>query len=193
MSHINEARGLSHTGKPATIIVNSTGLGALKLGDVQDTRMRPARGQVVLVRNEVPMFVTSGNDDDENADLCYAMTRAAGGGSILGGTYDIGNWESQPDLNIANRIMHRIVRKYPEIACGKGVGGLSVIRHAVGLRPYREGGARIEEEKLDSDTWIIHNYGHAGWGYQGSYGCAEDVVKLVQKVQRIKHGDKAKL
>lgn len=181
ISDIKDAKGLSHTGKPASIIINATGLGALKLGGVRDTNMAPIRGQVVLVRNEVPMMGASGTDD-EPADLCYAMTRAAGGGTILGGTYDLGNWESQPDPNIANRIMARIVKEYPEVAGGKGVAGLSVIRHAVGLRPFRKGGVRIEEERLDADTWIVHNYGHSGWGYQGSYGCAEDAVALVKKI-----------
>lgn len=189
LTHINEAKKLSHTGKTATIIINSTGLGSFKLGGVADKTMAPARGQTVLVRNEsTPMLILSGNDDGPTEET-YLMMRAGGGGTILGGTYDVGNWESQPDPNIAIRIMQRIVDVRPEIADGKGVAGLSVIRHAVGLRPYRKAGVRIEEEKLDADTWVVHNYGHAGWGYQGSYGCAEDVVELVEKVTK----EKAKL
>ncbi|KAJ4149308.1 D-amino acid oxidase [Fusarium falciforme] len=177
-----EAKKLSHTGKTPNIIVNATGLGSYKLGGVEDKTMAPARGQIVLVRNESsPMLITSGVADG-GADVMYLMQRAAGGGTILGGTYDVGNWESQPDPNIAARIMQRIVEVRPEIANGKGVKGLSVIRHAVGMRPWRKDGVRIEEEKLDDETWIVHNYGHSGWGYQGSYGCAESVVQLVDKV-----------
>ncbi|CAG9940399.1 unnamed protein product [Clonostachys rosea f. rosea IK726] len=183
LSHIEEAKSLSHTEKPASLIINATGLGSLKLGGVEDTKMAPARGQVVIVRNEAPMTGLSGTDDDAN-DACYVMTRAAGGGTILGGTYHIGNWESQPDPNVAQRIMSRIVKQLPGIAGGKGVAGLDVIRHAVGLRPYRHGGVRIEKEILDDQTWIIHNYGHAGWGYQGSWGCAEDVVDLAKSIPR---------
>ncbi|CAH0020895.1 unnamed protein product [Clonostachys rhizophaga] len=183
LSHIEDAKSLSHTGKPASLIINATGLGSRKLGGVEDTKMAPARGQVVIVRNEAPMTGLSGTDDDPN-DACYVMTRAAGGGTILGGTYHIGNWESQPDPNVAQRIMSRVVKQLPEIAGGKGVAGLDVIRHAVGLRPYRYGGVRIEKEKLDDQTWIIHNYGHAGWGYQGSWGCAEDVVDLAKSIPR---------
>ncbi|KAF4967417.1 hypothetical protein FSARC_5030 [Fusarium sarcochroum] len=192
LSDIGDAKGLSHTGNPASIIVNATGLGSLKLGGVRDTNMMPARGQIVLVRNEAPMFGTSGTED-EPSDICYSMTRAAGGGTILGGTYDLGNWESQPDPNTANRIMARIVNEHPEIADGKGIAGLSIIRHAVGLRPYRKNGVRIEEEKLDSDTWIVHNYGHSGWGYQGSYGSAKMACELVEKIGKSKHNLTAKL
>ena len=191
LSHINEAKSLSRTGgggggqSPTDIIViNTTGLGSLKLGGVADTTMAPARGQIVLVRNEsTPMLSTSGTEDGVK-DVLYIMQRAAGGGTILGGTYDIGNWESQPDPSTALRIMQRIVEARPEIAGGKGVAGLSVVRHGVGLRPYRKGGVRIEEERLEDGTWVVHNYGHAGWGYQGSYGCAERVVELVDKIQK---------
>ncbi|KAF7559652.1 hypothetical protein G7046_g4508 [Stylonectria norvegica] len=161
LTDIREAKHLSHTGSVASIIVNATGLGSYTLGGVKDTTMSPARGQTVLVRNESsPMLITSGSDDGPTEET-YLMMRAAGGGTILGGTYDLGNWESQPDPNIAVRIMQRIVEARPEIANGKGVAGLSVIRHAVGLRPYRKDGVRIEEERLDDETWIVHNYGHS--------------------------------
>ncbi|EXK93409.1 D-amino-acid oxidase [Fusarium oxysporum f. sp. raphani 54005] len=185
LTHINEAKYLSHTGEKANIIVNATGLGSLKLGGVQDTTVAPARGQIVLVRNEtpknLPLFMCS-SALDESGEEIYAMQRAAGGGTVIGGTYQIGNWDTQPDPNIANRIMQRIVDLCPDIAGGKGITGLSIIRHGVGFRPYRKGGLRLEEEKLDDETWVIHNYGHSGWGYMGSYGCAEGVVELVEKV-----------
>lgn len=184
LSHISEAKDLSHTGKPADIIINATSLGSRKLGGVLDETLTPARGQTVLVRNEChPMLVTSGTDD-EPEDMVYVMQRAAGGGTIMGGTYDIGNWESIPDPNIASRIMQRVVELHPEIAGGKGVKGLSVIRHAVGLRPYRPSGVRIETDKLEDGTPVVHNYGHAGWGYQGSYGCSEKVIELVNEIRK---------
>ena len=186
LAHISEAKGMSHTSKKADFVINATGLGAKKLGGVEDETMAPARGQIVLVRNECSPMMCSSGTDDEPADVMYLMQRAGGGGTILGGTYDIGNWESVPDPNVALRIMKRIVDARPDITGGGGGGveALSVVRHAVGLRPYREGGVRIEEERLDDETWIVHNYGHSGWGYQGSYGCAEAVVELVDKLRK---------
>lgn len=175
---------MSHTGSPASIVINATGLGSLKLGGVDDTTLTPARGQIVLVRNEGPVMLgVSGTDDGSTEDL-YVMQRAGGGGTILGGTYDIGNWNANPDPNIALRIMKRVVNIFPSIACGKGIEGLDVIRHGVGLRPLRKDGVRIETEKLDDSTWLVHNYGHAGWGYQASYGCAERVVELVEEIKQ---------
>lgn len=131
------------------------------------------------------MLTISGTDDGDE-EVCYIMQRAAGGGTILGGTYQKGNWESQPDPSTALRIMKRAVELCPELTSGKGVEALSVVRHGVGLRPYREGGVRIERERLADGTWVVHNYGHGGWGYQASYGCAEGAVELVDEVVGVK-------
>ncbi|KXJ87368.1 FAD dependent oxidoreductase, partial [Microdochium bolleyi] len=169
----------------ADIVINATGLGALKLGGVMDQKMVPMRGQVVVVRNVAPvMFGTSGTDDAED-ELTYGMTRAAGGGTILGGTYQRGNWDSQPDPATAMRIMQRAIDTVPELLKGTGktdVTGLDVVRHSVGLRPYREGGVRIEKERMADGSWVVHNYGHSGWGYQGSYGTAEHVLSLIKEI-----------
>lgn len=193
ITDIRQAKKMSHTGKPATLIINASGLGSMQIGGIKDTTMYPARGQVVVVRNEIDsMLLASGTSGGEPGDALYAMKRAAGGGTILGGTFQPDKWESQPDPDTAIRIMSRMVEAVPEIAGGKGIAGLSVVRHGVGLRPYRKSGVRIEEEKLDDDTWIVHNYGHGGWGYQGSYGCAQEVVKLVEKVKKGRSG-RAKL
>lgn len=163
------------------VVVNCSGLQACRLGGVMDQDVYPARGQTVIVRNEVePMIALSGTADGED-ELCYTMTRAAGGGTIIGGSYQKGNWEANPDMNLAIRIMKRAVEIQPELAGGRGIEGLDIIRHGVGLRPARNGGVRIESEVIQGVT-VVHNYGHAGWGYQGSYGCAERVVELVNEV-----------
>lgn len=181
LQHISEATALSHTEAIVDIIINTTGLMACKLGGVLDENVIPVRGQVVVVRNEAPYMMTKSGTDDAEDEVCYAMTRAAGGGTVLGGTYEKGRWESQPDPNQAVRILRRVVEMMPEITGGKGIEGFDIIRHGVGLRPYRNGGVRIEKEKIDG-TWVVHNYGHAGWGFQGSYGCAEGVLKLVDEI-----------
>ncbi|VBB84569.1 Putative D-amino-acid oxidase [Podospora comata] len=182
VKHISQAHNLSHTGKKADIVVNATGVLACKLGGVMDKAVYPARGQIVVVRNEAKGFMpTSSGCDDADDEIMYVMQRALGGGTILGGTYMRHNWDPNPDPNIAVRIMKRAVEAHPELTDGKGIEALSIIRHGVGLRPAREGGVRIEKEKIDG-TWVVHNYGHAGWGYQGSYGCAEKVVELVDEI-----------
>lgn len=95
------------------------------------------------------------------------------------------SWESQPDPNLAVRIMKRAVELCPALTDGKGIEALSIIRHGVGLRPMREGGPRVEKEKIE-DVWTVHNYGHGGYGYQASYGSADAAVKLVNEVAKAK-------
>ena len=177
---ICDAARAHHSGQKADLIVNCTGLSASKIGGVEDKTVIPARGQTVLVRNDPgAMFSISGTDDGTD-EVTYIMTRAAGGGTILGGSYQKGNWESQVDPNLATRIMKRCVELCPQLTGGKGIEHLDVIRHNVGLRPLRLDGARIEKEKI-RDHWVVHNYGHGGFGYQSSYGCAQDAVELVEK------------
>jgi D-amino-acid oxidase len=178
--HISQAYRLHHTTTPAEIVVNCTGLSSITLGGVEDTTMKPIRGQTVLVRNESAMMIgTTGTDIPD--ELTYVMMRASGGGTILGGCAQMGNWDAEPDLGLAERIMQRVVDLDPEFAGGRGVDGLDVVRHAVGLRPAREGGVRLEKERLE-EGWCVHNYGHAGYGYQTSYACAGDVVELVEGI-----------
>lgn len=93
--------------------------------------------------------------------------------------------------------MKRCVELRPELVgkdeTGKqrGIEGLSVIRHGVGLRPLREGGTRIEKDKIDNIS-IVHNYGHGGYGYQSSYGSCSVAAQLVEDTLK-ENRNKAKL
>lgn len=186
--------------------MNCTGLSSKFLGGVRDEKLLPARGQIVVVRNDPgPMVSLSGTDDGEDEAL-YIMTRAAGkispatepprpyltrlkslgGGTILGGSYQKHNWDALPDLNLANRIMKRAIAIAPQLVKeGQGIEGLDIIRHGVGLRPLREGGPRVETDEV-AGVKIVHNYGHGGFGYQASFGCAETAVSLIKEVLRTK-------
>lgn len=179
--HISDAGTPSiHPLKQVDLVVNCTGLMASKLGGVEDKSVVPARGQIVVVRNDAGKMVDISGTDDGEGEACYVMTRAAGGGTILGGSYHKGNWESQVDPNLAVRIMKRAVKVCPALTGGKGIEHLDIVRHGVGLRPVREGGTRIEKERI-GDLWVVHNYGAGGAGYQSSYGCAQAAVNLVEE------------
>ncbi len=205
--HISEAANVHHSAKKADLIVNCTGLSAGKLGGVEDPNMVPARGQIVLVRNEPGIMCSTSGTDDGDDEATYIMQRAAGepsrgvchplaslltstsgGGTILGGCFQKGNWESQFDPDLANRIMKRAVDLCPALTGGKGIEHLSIVRHGVGLRPIRLNGVRLEKERIDG-VWTVHNYGHGGYGYQSSYGCSQVVVRLVEEAL----GQKSKL
>lgn len=188
--HVTDAARAHHSGAKADLVVNCTGLSSKTLGGVLDGKLYPARGQIVVVRNDSGAMVSLSGTDDEEGEVGYMMTRAAGGGTVLGGSYQVNNWDPMPDPNLATRIMKRAIAARPElVGKGQGIEGLDIIRHGVGLRPVREGGPRVEADNV-SGVAIVHNYGHGGYGYQTSFGCAKDAVKLVNDALSRKGGAK---
>ena len=184
--HIADAASPNiHPSGKVDLVVNCTGLMASKLGGVEDKSVVPARGQIVVVRNDAGSMINLSGTDDGDDEACYMMTRAAGGGTILGGSYQKGNWESQVDPSLAVRIMQRAVEACPALTGGKGIEHLDIVRHGVGLRPVREGGTRVEKERIGG-VWVVHNYGAGGAGYQSSYGCAESAVGLIEEALNAK-------
>ncbi|KAI0482048.1 D-amino-acid oxidase [Xylariaceae sp. FL0804] len=180
-THITDAAAMHHSGKLAAIVVNCTGLSSLFLGGVQDQTLYPARGQVAVVRNDPGRILSISGTDDAADESCYMMHRAAGGGCILGGCFQEHKWDSQPDINLATRIMKRCLDLCPELVPpSKGIEALSVVRHGVGLRPMRERGIRCERDIVNG-VLLVHNYGHGGYGYQTSYGAAQKVEELVRE------------
>lgn len=57
-----------------------------------------------------------------------------------------------------------------------------VLAAFVGLRPSREGGARVEREEILVDKQkrvLVHNYGAGGTGFQAGFGMALESVALI--------------
>ncbi|PSN66642.1 FAD dependent oxidoreductase [Corynespora cassiicola Philippines] len=163
-----------------TALVNCSALGSLTLSDVHDQNLYPCRGQTVLVAEpKVPlqrMYFRS--PARVNPKTNYVFPRALGGGVVLGGSRQDGDWRAEPDMQLAEEIVEECCRLAPEL--GKPEE-LQIISHNVGLRPSRKGGPRIELERWANGVPVVHNYGHAGAGYQASWGVAKRVVELVQK------------
>ena len=67
-----------------------------------------------------------------------------------------------------------------------------VIHEVVGMRPGRKGGLRLQRgadlivdsgaEKSLASIPVFHNIGHSGAGWQSCWGCAEEIVRLVQEL-----------
>lgn len=78
VKHIADAADLHASGSTADVVVNCTGLMASRLGGVEDHTVFPARGQIILVRNDPgKMMSISGSEDGED-ETTYIMQRAAG-------------------------------------------------------------------------------------------------------------------
>lgn len=149
----------------APLVVNCSGLGSRALAG--DTTTRPVRGQVVVVEQfgldewwlagegpagEVPTYVIPRTDD-----------------VVLGGTDEDDDWSRSPSPQTADDILRRAAALVPDVAKAR------ILRHQVGLRPARP------EVRLERVGDVIHCYGHGGAGVTLSWGCADDVVALVDR------------
>jgi D-amino-acid oxidase len=149
------------------VLVNCSGLAARRLAG--DASVVPVRGQIVRVTN--PGLTLSVRDEEHPLGRAYVHPRAAD--CILGGTLEVGRWDTEPDPSTADSILRRCRDLVPELAAAE------VLEHVVGLRPGRPEVRLEEDESSPSSTRIVHDYGHGGAGITLGWGCAGDVARLV--------------
>ena len=112
---------MHHSGSPPDLLIKCTGLSASKLGGVEDNSLFPVRGQIANVRNDPGATFSLSGCDDGPQEAVYIMKRAAGGGTVLGGSSETENMESQADPNLAIRIMTRALDLCPRPTNGQGI------------------------------------------------------------------------
>ncbi|WP_407288539.1 FAD-dependent oxidoreductase [Streptomyces sp. BP-8] len=163
-----EVRSLDEAGRTAAVIVNCSGLGARSL--VPDREVHPVQGQLVIVENPgvQEWFVAA---ESGAADTTYALPQPYG--LVLGGTARENAWSREPDPAVADAVVARCARYFPQVAQAR------VLAHKVGLRPARPS-VRLEAERLPGGALCVHNYGHGGAGVTVAWGCADEVVRLVR-------------
>ena len=150
------------------VVVLAAGLGAGAL--VGDSAGEPSRGQVALLAN--PGLHRWVVDDDHPDGMAYALPHP--GWVVCGGTDVAGSWDTEPDPDVHEAILRRVREVVPELA------GVQVLGARVGLRPVAPV-VRLARHALGSRT-LVTNYGHGGAGVTLSWGCAQEVVRLVGEV-----------
>jgi D-amino-acid oxidase len=144
------------------LVVNCTGIGARMLA--QDSDLEPHRGQVAIVpKIDLPCAVVC-----DGPPLMYVIPRA--NDCVLGGTNDVSD-----DRTIDRAATARMVAECSRLLDLKKP---DVLAEAVGLRPFRRSGVRVERAQLRDGRGLIHNYGHGGSGFTLSWGCAEAVARI---------------
>jgi D-amino-acid oxidase len=163
-------RSLAELAGAAPVVVNCSGAAAHDL--VPDPAVVPVRGQVVIAANPgIEEFFI--NRDPEPPWIVYMFPH--GEQILLGGTNDEGNWDEDPQTEVAERIVAGCAAIDPRLAEAEILG------HRVGLRPCRP------EVRLDAEPHraspssppqgvLWHNYGHGGAGISLSWGCAAEIA-----------------
>jgi D-amino-acid oxidase len=172
-----EDRLLSEYG--AELIVNCSGLGARALAC--DPAMDPHRGALLRVINDgssmppvTAAHAVANNTSNDYQNMVFIVPRGPDR-LLLGGLVEPSQYDT--DLTLDNypplREMLDRCQEFLPILRGARLDPVDPLR--VGLRPFREGGVRLE---IQPDTRIVHNYGHGGAGVTLSWGCALDVADL---------------
>lgn len=151
----------------AEAVVNCAGLGARDEAVAGDVSMFSVRGQVQLVDAPgVTDFLI--HDEDEGA-VTYVIPRVRS--VVLGGTAQRDDENSEADPATAEAIRQRCIQMVPELR------DAPVLGNRAGLRPCRPS-VRLEAETRGA-MCVVHNYGHGGAGVTLSWGCADEVVRLL--------------
>jgi D-amino-acid oxidase len=152
------------------VVVDATGVAARALAS--DARVRPVRTQVAVLTNPgldawwwdltAPFSV-----------LPHADT------VVVEGPGEEDDWNPTPDPEAGRRLAERAAELVPLLREARVLG----VR--VGLRPARPA-VRVEAEHRpsdeDADRTVVHCYGHGSRGFTLSWGCADEVVRLVAGV-----------
>ncbi|TRM60337.1 FAD dependent oxidoreductase [Schizophyllum amplum] len=199
VGHINEVieggagiYGPSRKATPPDAVIVCVGLGARALGGVNDSAMFPIRGQTLLVRAP---WVRFGRTISSKDGLWTYIIPRRGGDVIVGGTKLVDDWYPLPRPETTEDILRRGLALCPELVPpevrAEREGTVDDVRALIvmegcGLRPARAGGIRLEVDwvaaKADATkTPVVFNYGHAGYGFQSSWGSASIAVGLLEK------------
>mgnify|MGYP001311232576 CR=1 FL=1 len=148
-----------------SVIINCTGLSSGEL--CNDSEVYPVRGQIIRIKP----LINKMHLDQQVPTLAYIVPRS--NDMILGGVAQEGNWNLEPTEEDRNFILKKCSKIIP------GLENAEIIEDIVGLRPGRTE-VRLEKEIIAGKI-IIHNYGHGGSGVTLSWGCAEEVVEIVNE------------
>lgn len=140
-----------------------------------DPAVKYIRGQTVLVRNQYDKTITRQCADGA---WSFLIPRPLNGGTIVGGTKEIDDTETDPRPDTRQKLLENAVKYFPDLVTN--VKDFDIVTDNVGRRPWRAGGLRIETEHMAPGKIVIHGYGAGGRGYELSWGIAHELSALVK-------------
>ncbi|OGE58327.1 hypothetical protein PENARI_c001G06425 [Penicillium arizonense] len=164
--------------KDTKVVFNCTGNASRDLNGVQDSKCYPTRGQILLAKApHIQQNVMRHGKDYET----YVIPRPYSNGNvILGGFMQKGVSTADTFSYETESILSRTTAMLPSLASSE----TQILAAFSGLRPSREGGARVSKEVIQVDGTgrqgvLVHNYGAGGTGFQAGYGMAIEAANTV--------------
>ncbi|OQE13998.1 hypothetical protein PENFLA_c041G07904 [Penicillium flavigenum] len=162
--------------KDTKVVFNCIGNAARTLQGVEDPKCYPTRGQLLLAKaTHINQNVMRHGKDYET----YIIPRPHSKGNVILGGY-MQKGVSLPDTlgDETESILSRTKAMLRELESPE----TEILAAFAGLRPSREGGARVASEVVQVDDsgrkgLVVHNYGAGGTGFQAGYGMAVDAVE----------------
>lgn len=173
----------------ADVIINATGLAGAEIAG--DASCYPIRGGLIRVIND--------GTDFPKVEAALTITADAAGSSneivflvprndnilLIGGVAEPHKYKL--DMTLETPIIDRMRKR-----CEAFLPDLKKARvdpeypFAQGLRPFRQRNVRVERELRQppgqsAPSRIVHSYGQGGAGWSLSFGCAADVLHLVEE------------
>ena len=144
--------------------------GARSAALVAGVDITPSRGQVALLSN--PGIERWYVDDHHPSGLTYVIPHPDR--VVCGGTDVAGDPDGTPDPAVHDAIVERCRSAVPALQ------GAEVLGSRVGFRPVAEQ-VSLAARSVDGRP-VVTNAGHGGAGVTLSWGCADEVVRLVSDV-----------
>ncbi|KAL0578233.1 hypothetical protein V5O48_003770 [Marasmius crinis-equi] len=169
-------------------IVNCTGIAGAEVA--ADNSCYPIRGGLIRVVNDGKNFpkieaaMTISADVARKSEIVFIVPRNDNI-LLMGGFTEPNEWSL--DLTLESPVMQRMKARceafLPELKNARLDPDYPI---AQGLRPFRGTNIRVERELRSLGTGaapsrIVHSYGHGGAGWSLSFGCAGDVVNLIEE------------
>ncbi|KAJ7064283.1 FAD dependent oxidoreductase [Mycena amicta] len=175
----------------ADAIVNATGLSGSTVAG--DKTCYPLRGALIRVINDgrdfpkVDAALTITADAATDGEIIFLVPR---NDKILliGGVAQ--PHEGKLDMTLDDPVIRRMRHRAEQFLPGLKNARLDeTYPLAQGLRPCRGRNVRVERElrrrgDADRPSRIVHSYGHGGSGWSLSFGCAADVLELIEEALR---------
>ncbi|KAK1988196.1 hypothetical protein LZ30DRAFT_777049 [Colletotrichum cereale] len=161
------------------IVFNCTGNASRFLSGVEDPKCYPTRGQIVLAK--APLVRTNMMRHGRDYET-YIIPRPWSNGNVILGGY------MQKGVSTSDTFAHEtasILQRTKGLSTELGLQEPDVLASFSGLRPSREGGARVERSEIVVDgekRILVHDYGASGTGFQAGYGMALEAVETVKDV-----------